>query len=76
VDALRKSSERRLSILDEVLQAHARRRVWRRLWRAGLAGILLLLTLLIGLWPSAAPAPALNVWPGSTVVVSVPVKAP
>ena len=74
MSALRKSSERRLSILDEVLQAHARYRVWRRLWRAALAGTLLLLALLIGLWPG--PAPALNVWPGSTVVVSVPVKAP
>ena len=73
MSALRKSSERRLSILDEVLQAHARYRVWRRLWRAALAGTLLLLTLLIGLWPGPAPA---NVWPGSTVVVSVPVKAP
>ena len=75
MSALRKSSERRLSILDEVLQAHARYRVWRRLWRAALAGMLLLLTLLVGLWPGPAPAPALNVWPGTTVV-SVPVKAP
>ena len=74
MSTLRESSERRLSILDEVLQAHARYRVWRRLWRVGLAGMLLLLTLLIGLRPG--PAPTLNVWPGSTVVVSVPVRAP
>ena len=70
--ALRRSSGPRLSVLDEVLRAHARRRAWRRLWRAGLAGALLLVAVLISLWPSPAPAPANQVWPGSTVVVVVP----
>ena len=73
MSALRKSSERRLSILDEVLRAHARYRVWRRRWRAGLAGVLLLLTLLISRWPGAASAPTVKVTPG-ILVVSVPVE--
>jgi hypothetical protein len=73
VSALRKSSERQLTVLDEVLRAHARYRAWRRLWRAGLAGALLLLTVLISLWPGPASAPAHRVWPGSTLVVIVPI---
>ena len=70
--ALRRSSGPRLSVLDDVLRAHAQRRAWRRLWRAGLAGALLLIAVLIGLWPSPAPAPAHKTWPGSTLVVVVP----
>jgi hypothetical protein len=73
VSALRESSDRRLSVLDEVLRAHARYRAWRRLRRAGLAGALLLLTVLVSLWPGPASAPAHKVWPGSTLVVSVPI---
>ena len=49
MSALRKSSERQLSVLDEVLRAHARYCAWRRLRRAGLAGALLLLTVLVSL---------------------------
>jgi hypothetical protein len=39
VDALRERAGERLSVLDEVLRGHARH---RRLWRAGLAALLLL----------------------------------
>jgi hypothetical protein len=72
VGALRRSSGPRLSVLDEVLRAHARRRARRRLWRAGLAGALLLMAVLISLWPTPAPGPAHKLWPGSTQVVVVP----
>jgi len=72
VSALRESSGRALSVLDEVLRAHARYRAWRRLRRAGLAGALLLLTVLVSLWPGPASAPTVKVTPG-TLVVSVPV---
>ena len=49
MSALRESSGRRLSVLDEVLRAQARYRAWRRLRRAGVAGALLLLTVLVSL---------------------------
>jgi hypothetical protein len=75
VSALRESSDRRLSVLDEVLRAQARYRAWRRLRRAGLAGALLLLTVLVSLWAGPAPAPAHKVWPGSSLVESVPIGA-
>ena len=47
--------------------------VFCRRWRAGLAGVLLLLTLLISRWPGAASAPTVKVTPG-ILVVSVPVE--
>ena len=75
MSALRESSGRRLSVLDEVLRAQARYRAWRRLRRAGLAGALLLLTVLVSLWAGPASPPAHKVWPGSTLVESVPVGA-
>ena len=75
MSALRESSDRRLSVLDEVLRAQARYRAWRRLRRAGLAGALLLLTVLVSLWPGPASAPAHKTWPGRTLVVSVPIGA-
>ena len=73
--ALRTSSGRRLSVLDEVLRAQARYRACRRMRRACVAGALLLLTVLVSLWPGPASAPAHKVWPGSTLVVSVPIGA-
>ena len=75
MSALRETSGRRLSVLDEVLRVQARYRAWRRLRRAGLAGALLLLTVLVSLWAGPASPPAHKVWPGSTLVESVPVGA-
>ena len=53
---LRKSTEGPLSIVDEVLRAHARN---RRLRRAGAAAVMLALAALVGLWLSPSSPPSL-----------------
>jgi hypothetical protein len=56
VGALRQSTEGQLSVMDEVLRAHAR---IRRLRRAGAAAVMLALAALVGLWLSPSSRPSL-----------------
>jgi hypothetical protein len=53
---LRQSTEGQLSVMDEVLRAHARN---RRLRRAGAATVMLALAALVGLWLSPSSRPSL-----------------
>jgi hypothetical protein len=68
VGALRERAGERLSVLDEVLRGHARH---RRLWRAGLAA-LLLLAVFAALWlGSSRRTPIADATPGRALPWSV-----